>query len=408
MKIVILGGGISGISAAWYARKKYPNAQIALFEKTDRLGGWMQTSREGGYLFEKGPRTFSASRCPHLLELIEATGLQDQIIFSDKSASRRFLWSGGRLRTPGSFLPMMIWPLIREPFITKGSGEDESIYDFSCRRLGPRVTNTLIDALAMGIFSGDIHKLSIRSCFPFLYNWEQKYGSLVLGALSSMLPKKKKGETGLFTLQNGMETLIEELANQSGADFHFGTTVEEIRTDGVLANGMVHSADLIVSGLSGKEIGKLTGLWRDFEEADLWLVHLAYKGGILPQKGFGYLVPTEEGENLLGMVWDSAVFPQQSVSGETRVTAMMRQGSLEAALDAMKRHLGVSTLPTFSAVHFAKGALPQFHVGYGKKLACFEQEAKEKFPSLALLGNYLKGASVDACVAIAKSYFTNR
>lgn len=402
MKILILGGGISGLSAAWYARKKYPEGEIVLLEKTDRLGGWIQTSLEGGYFFEHGPRTFAANRCPHLLELIQEAGLSSQVIFSDPCASRRFLYCQGKLRTIASFLPMLIFPLLREPFIAKGKGEDESIYDFAVRRLGPKIANTLIDALALGIFAGDIHKLSIQSCFPFLCKWEQERGSLVLGALFSQFSKRKKGPQGLFTLQHGMGSLIREMAQKSKVDIRLNTAVEEIRNDGVIANGTFYPGDLIVSALNGAAIGKITGLWNDFADTDIWLIHLVYQGDVLPQKAFGYLVPTQEGENLLGMVWDSAVFPQQSVSRETRVTAMMRQGSVEAACDAMKRHLKVDAQPIFTSVHLAKAAIPQFNVGYGKRLARFEADMKTKYPSLFLVGNYLKGASVDACIALSK------
>ncbi len=406
MRIVILGGGISGLSAAAYARKKYPDASIALLEKTDRLGGAVQTSFEGGFLFEQGPRTFMASRSPHLLELIHDLGLGSKLIFSDPAARRRFLYSRRSLRTISSYLPMMTWPLLREPFISKGTGEDESIYDFTARRLGARIANELIDPIALGIFAGDIHKLSIQSCFPFLAQWEKERGSIVLGALLSRLRKKKKGPLGLFTLQSGMGTLIDALAVRSQANISLKTAALEIRPDGVLASDAFHPADLVVSALSGSTIGRLTGLWNDFGEADLSLVHLAYKGDVLPKKGFGYLVATRHQENLLGMVFDSAVFPQQSASGETRVTLMMRRGGIvEEALDVMKRHLGVHARPIFSFIRMAKGAIPQFHVGYGKRLAKFQAQAKEKFPSLILLGNYIRGASVDACIALAKQSF---
>ncbi len=405
MRIAILGGGISGLSAAWYARKKYPAAAITLLEKTDRLGGKLQTSFEGGFLFEQGPRTFMANRSPHLLALIHDLGLEAKLIFSDPAARRRFLYSRGKLRTLSSFLPMMTFSLLREPFISKGTGDDESIYDFAARRLGSRIANELIDPIALGIFAGDIHKLSIQSCFPFLTQWEKERGSIVLGALLSRF-RKKRGPAGLFTLQSGMGTLIEELAQRSQAKIHLETAALEILSDGVVANETFHPADLIVSALSGSSIGRLTGLWTDFQETDLSLVHFAFEGEVLTKKGFGYLVPTRLQENLLGMVWDSAVFPQQSSSGETRVTLMMRRGcDVEEALDVMKRHLGVAARPIFSSIHLTKGAIPQFHVGYGKRLAKFEREAKEKFPSLILLGNYIRGASVDACISLAKQSF---
>ena len=403
MKIVILGGGISGLSAAWFLRKKYGNAQITLLEKENCVGGWMQTSHEGGFLFERGPRTFQASRCSNLLELIQELGLGNEVIFSDPCARRRYLWCGGRLRTIASFLPQLIPALICEPFRAKGTADDESIYNFAARRFGPKIANTLFDALAMGIYAGDIHKLSIRSCFPPFFQMERERGSVVLGMLFSK--KKKRGPKGLFTLRDGMGRLIERLEEKSEMETICNTAVETIRSDGVVANETFYPADLIVSALPGSAIGRLTGLWNDFQETDLWVVHLAYAGDVLPKKGFGYLVPTQEEENLLGMVWESAIFPQQNKQGETRITAMMRKGSVEAAREVMKRHLGIAQFPLFASARFAKGAIPQFQVGYWQRLSHFEQEAKAKFPNLILLGNYRKGAAVEACIALAKSSF---
>ena len=134
-------------------------------------------------------------------------------------------------------------------------------------------------------------------------------------------------------------------------------------------------------------------------------MNLAFARDVLSKKGFGYLVPTEEKENLLGMIWDSEVFPQQNRAQETRVTAMMRKGSLDAALDVMQRHLGVAQKPLFHSLFLAEKSIPQFHVGYWEQLSRFEAGAKKKFPSLVLLGNYLQGASVDACIALAKNQF---
>ena len=396
MKILILGGGISGLTAAWAYRKKYPDAKITLLEKERRLGGWIQTSLTGGCLFEQGPRTFSTSRCKRLLELIREMGLEKDLIFSHPDAKKRFLWSGGKLKSVSSFLPRLLLPLLLEPFQPKGVKDDESIYDFAARRFGVFAAETLFDPLTLGIYGGDIRKLSIRSCFPWLFFKEQKRGFVLM----------KPGAGGpLFTLQGGMSQLIERLAERAQVDVQFGSQVEEIRQNGVIANGTFYPAEKIVSALPGHVIGALTGLWTDFPQKDLWIVQLAYQGDILPKKGFGYLVPTKEGENLLGMIWDSSVFPQQNRTQETRVTGMMRKGSVEALQEAMARHLKVFDRPFFSTATLAKGAIPQFEVGYHKRLAQFQEEMSAHFPQTILVGNYLKGPSVDACIeqALASS-----
>lgn len=98
-KIAIIGAGISGLSLAWYLQKFHQNGSITLFEKENRYGGMIETSCDP-FFFEKGPRTFSATRCKELLDLIHAIGLEEEILFSDRSAHKRWIYENGAFRSP--------------------------------------------------------------------------------------------------------------------------------------------------------------------------------------------------------------------------------------------------------------------------------------------------------------------
>jgi oxygen-dependent protoporphyrinogen oxidase len=300
-------------------------------------------------------------RSPHLLQLINELKLK--IIPSDPSAAKRFILYQGRLRSIGSFFPKLIPYLIRECFISPSRLEDESIYDFAARRFSPKIAETFFDPLTLGIYAGDIRKLSIRACFPALYQWEKEKGSVVRGIFSA--PKKAKG---LFTIHTGMETLIDELQKQLSIEIILNCPVEIISDCEVFAGGKTWMADRVISALPP-----------EIPCRSIWVVNLAYNDDILPKKGFGYLVPTQENESLLGVIFDSAIFPEQNHSRETRLTAMVRSEEkepLQAALSALERHLGVKAWPDHSSVFLAKNAIPQFEVG------C----------------TYSEGISVDACV----------
>ena len=182
MKVLIVGGGITGLAAAWYIKKKNPDCHITLLEKSNRLGGSIQTHRENGLLFELGPRTFRLGASPKLLQLINDLGLD---ILISKTDSTRYLLYKGALRSSLFFLPMLLPHLFKEPFIKPTEKKDESIYDFAARRFSPKIANTLFDPLALGIYAGDIRRLSMRACFPTLFEWEQKQGSLLKGFLFS-------------------------------------------------------------------------------------------------------------------------------------------------------------------------------------------------------------------------------
>ena len=107
MRYNIVGGGIMGLSLAWFLKKRYPHCHITLYEKTNRLGGWLSTHKENGFLFERGPRTFRFGHCPHLLQL--ATDLNLKILHAPPQ--KRYLLHKGKLR---SFFSPLFFPTFFE------------------------------------------------------------------------------------------------------------------------------------------------------------------------------------------------------------------------------------------------------------------------------------------------------
>jgi oxygen-dependent protoporphyrinogen oxidase len=402
VKILILGGGISGLSAAWYLRKKHPKANIALLEKSESLGGFLQTREKDGSLFEMGPRTFVVSRSPSLLRLIEEVGLKDELLFSDPNASQRFLWHQGSLRPVKAFMGMALPGLIREFFISKKICEDESIYAYAKRRLNCKIGETLLDPVTLGIYAGDIRKLSLRSCFPFLYDLEQKGHSL----LRAILTRGKK-DGRLFTLERGLASLICSMQKQMGIEIAFNCPVSGISKEGVVAGNGFWEADQIISALPGPVLGKITKSWENFPTRSIWVVNVGFKEDVLKRKGFGYLSPTKEQEQVLGMVWDSSIFPRRGGSYQTIITAMVRvsknQRVEDEVIHALQKHLGCVDKPDLLEAHLAEEAIPQFEIGYAKRLAEMTAALKEKCPKLSLIGNYIEGVSVDACIRQART-----
>ena len=346
MKAIIVGGGIAGLSTAWFLKKRWPEIQITLLEREERLGGWIQTCRDHGILFEKGPRTFSIGRSPELLSLIQELGLP--ILYSDSKAKKRFLYFQGKLRSP--FLLRWIFPILKEPFVKKGSLDDESIYDFATRRFSESMAELLFDPMTLGIYAGDAKQLSIRRSFPTLYEWEKTKGSVLLGLLFS-----KKRAPGLFTLKEGMESLIEALKERLSIEIQCNTEVDHISSHAVMSKGRCWQGDCIFDARPPPLL-----------KQSIWVVHLAYDQDLIRHKGYGYLVPSIEKEQVLGAIFDSCIFPSQNGGALTRITVMLRANVIDpvlSALDAMRRHLGIERQPLFTASFFAKEAIVQLGVG---------------------------------------------
>lgn len=405
-RVLILGGGISGLALAWYLAKREEN-EIILLEKSDRLGGHLETDISSGYLFEKGPRTFKASRCPDLLELVEELGLQDEVIFSDKGARSRYIWNQGRLVKAPSWglLKQILIPLLREWSI-KPHLEDESVWDFACRRFNPRVAELLFDPLVLGIHAGDVRALSMQSCFPGMKRWEAEYGSLTKGFFANCLKKKLPG---LFSFKTGTNALVQALSSRIRGQIVLNQEIVELNAEAVevKTQDRLWKGDYIFSALPLPVCGNIFMPLQEkkLKAQSVTVVNLGYSEEVLHKKGFGYLVPTCENENVLGVVFDSLIFPQQNRrAAETRLTVMMRgEASVEGALHTLERHLGIKTAPEVVLISQKEEAIPQYELGHGEKVQLLQSRLLEEFPRFKLLGNYLCGASVNDCIAFAKS-----
>jgi len=425
MKVAILGGGIAGLALGWNLRQQ--GIDFALYEKGSQAGGWIQTSQAEGFIFEQGPhscRTRGAGRAT--LELIEQLGLEGEVIAASPNARKRFVY------TQGSFKKVPVCPvsLLFSPWNTKilkalwndwrtpqGDGKDESIYDFVSRRLSPQVAEELFDPFTTGIFAGDIRQLSAQACFPFLTGLEQKHGGLLRGMWAQR--KKKKGEEGspfvqkmlktpLFSFRKGMQTLTDALQERLKGEIQFNKEAVGVSKAGVgwemtFADGTKAFADRLFVAIPAKNAAKL--LVPELSQipfASLNVVNLGYDHPVLPRDGFGYLIPSQEKDPIMGVIWDSSVFPEQNRNpNETRLTVMLRPSEkepLEVAQTALARQLKITTFPAASRVTQANAAIPQYTVGHLARLQGIEAALP---PSIKLLGSSYRTLSVNECIAEA-------
>lgn len=446
--IVILGAGISGLSLAWFLKKQYGSSiSITLLEKSDRIGGWIQTNEEDGFLFELGPHSCR----PHgngmaTLDLIEQLGLQEQVITPDPSATLRYLYVDGKLNAvPHNISSFISSPLTKGAFAAlwrdwtaaSSDAEDESIATFGERRFGKEITHRLIDPLITGIYAGDIAQLSVKSCFPTWKESEQKYGSVISSFFrkrsaesAEKTPWSRKISTfPFFSLKNGLSTLSKELEShlQESIVKKCKVYAIELASDGVVLkaeDGKVWKADHLFCAIPPAALAALlvphrpalSILLQSITTASVAVASVGYRKKVLKQDGFGYLIPSQEQEKVLGMIWDSSIFPQQNRHNEeTRLTVMMggahhpqmcewSDDRLRAVtLEALSRHLQIDTEPDVMRITHARNAIPQYKVGHERLLKRIDAGLKDLSPHITLLGSFCRGASVNDCIALAQS-----
>ncbi|XP_029283062.1 protoporphyrinogen oxidase, partial [Cottoperca gobio] len=324
--IAVLGGGIGGLAASYYLCKSPQVTKVIVLESSSRFGGWLwSTRRSDGAVFEHGPRGIRpAGAVGHnTLNMVDDLGLGEDILpvsYSHVASKNRYVYvnkqlhrmpSGlsGLLRTVPPFSRPLLLSLALEILVKKGKEDDESIHSFVSRRLGKELADIAVDSLCRGVFAGDCRKLSVRSCFPVLYNAEQRRGSLTLGmllgsgptAVSPPGPLAQKSLTeswAQWSLSRGMESLpesISEYLQQSGrVQLHRDAAVQQITPAASgwkinLEDGVI-SADHIISALPAKALSSvlppscqpLIQSLQDISTVTVAVVNLEYEGYILP------------------------------------------------------------------------------------------------------------------------------
>lgn len=404
-RVIVLGGGISGLVAAYRLKEEF---DVTLIEKEERVGGCLRSEDRGGFFFEKGPRTFKVSRSKPLLDLAEELSLP--IVLAQENAQKRYLYTGKKMHLFPSLLSPItlkaLLSLIKEVRVPPSNAEDQSIDAFVTRRFGSHVARYFFDPLTIGIYGGDSKTLSVRSCFPALFAFEQNRGSVVKGMIGSM----KKQPKGLCTIEGGVEQLAMRLREKIGNRIVVQETAIKLEFFeshvNVITDRNHYQADCVISALPALSLASIIGDQELREKLlsipykDLTVVNVGYDQIDLVTTAFGYLIPSFEQEPILGMVFDSAIFEEKK---QTRLSVMIAgsektEGEYqEIALRALRDHLKIDVDPRLVIVTRWKGAVPQFFVGYHRFLETLKVD-----PRLYLTGSYVGGVSVSDCIKTAE------
>lgn len=389
-KVVIIGAGISGLAAGWYHKQK-GNA-VTIVEKSGRVGGWIRSTNEKGFLFEQGPRGFRpVGKGKRTLALIKELKLENELIPASQEARKRYLLLDGQLRPFSLRLLLrqgMVGALLRDLKTPPTTNDDETIADFCARRFNAKLTQNIIDPLVKGIFGGDAEALSMRSCFPNVWEAEQK-GSVM------HYYKREKAKISLYSLRNGMQRLPQRLSENLKDNLLLNTPVIGLKKGGVILPDQTLEADLIIAAIPAYALAQIAGIWDPFTYNSLTTVNLGWKGSILPKRGYGFLVPSREKEKILGMTWDSEIFPH--APNQTRLCVMIAgKGNLDMARQAVQKILKIEQEPDAFLVDEAVNAIPQYLVGHHKRLAFFQKQC-----DIRLIGNCYTGVGVNDCIEAA-------
>ncbi len=448
IRIAIIGGGISGLAAAFALEESRRAGVIeyTLYESSPQLGGVLRTEHIDGCVVEAGPDSFISEK-PWAADLCRTLGLGDQLIGSNDADRKTYILVRGRLIPmpdglmfmvptkilPTGFSPLFSWgtklrmagELFHPPHSANG---DESVASMVDRHYGPEMVDRLADPLLSGVYGGEASNLSVRAVLPRFAEMERNHGSLgraMLAARKKMRAAASKPTPPLFTsLKNGMQQLVETLVprlNQTslltntavqsiqaeGGAWHITAGAQSAGFDGVIVALPANAAAKLLSSCSPDLSAELSGIGYSSSIT----VVLAYDRRVrqsLPA-GFGFLVPRSEGKQLLAATFVHNKFPHRAPedrallrcffagSNAEKVWQLSGDAIIAIVRNELQQILGLRAVPSFARVYKWKAAMAQYGVGHLERLDRMAR-LRAQLPGLALAGNGYRGIGVPDCI----------
>jgi oxygen-dependent protoporphyrinogen oxidase len=448
-RIVIIGGGIAGLSAAYYASKKLPGVHITVIESSDRWGGKITTDRAsseyGQFIIEGGADSFLTTK-PHAATLCQELGISQRLQGANPHQKNTYILRHNKLEPlPDGFtmmIPTNVSAILKSRLVSwlgkvrmgldfflpaKSMSGDESLGMFISRRLGRETYENLIEPLMSGIYAGDGDQLSLASTFPGLRDLEIEYGSLVRGALQirqQSTGKSVQGSRSAFvTPATGLAEIIESLVDHlQNADLRLNTSACRISNSNSgyhveLEDGSsIDSVSVILATpahISGTLLGTLDPALasdlKSISHASTATISIAYRQSDLPDEldGYGYIIPRREGREALACTWTSTKFRHRAPEGCVLIRVFVgRAGQdipwnenelLELAKKELRLTLGIKANPILSRVFIWDKAMPQYNVGHVKILNRIDAALKNH-PGLVLAGSSYRGVGIPDCI----------
>lgn len=447
--VAIIGGGITGLAAAWYLQKA--GVSYTVLEASARWGGKIQTDRvhidgtETPFIVEGGPDSFIAQK-PWAAQLARDMGMGDELLGTNDDKRKIYVLNKGKLTSlpdglllivPTRFMPFALSPLISIPgklrmamemFIpAKQDDEDETLAAFMRRRLGSEALDKLGEPLMSGIYNTDPEDQSLLATFPRFRKLEQEYGSITKGMLASRrkAPKKPANgkKTSLFlSMRDGMAALVDGLVQRLDGDLRLETPVNAITRDNSgynldLGDGdtlnathlLMATPAAVTARLLGDMLPQTTALLDQLDYVSTGTLSLAYRADDLRDvpESFGVVIPRSEKRNINAVTYSSTKFDYRAPPGYALVRVffggkrspqtlnMTDDEIVRTAREELRDIYGVDAEPVFTRLYRWQEATPQYGLGHLKRI----DELEAVLPTdIRMAGSAFRGIGIPDCV----------
>ncbi len=452
--VVVVGGGISGLAAAWYLSRA--GTRVTVLEGSPVVGGKLRISEIAGQRLDEGAESVIIRR-PEGIGLIEELGLAGELIHP--GASGASILSHGELRplpegqimgVPADLVALAQSGVVSQAGVARAAldlakrptprGADVSVADYVADRLGREIVDRLVEPLLGGVYAGRVDRLSFEAALPQFAQASRTQRSLVLAARQLRDAAAGKPGPPFATLRDGMGSLPVLMAGilvKEGVDLRTEAMVRELgrtpegwrlvmgsaqapevlEADGVVLAVPAIPASRLLADVVPAAASELAGI----EYASMAIISLAYHATAFPEppRGTGYLVPSVEKRDVKAVTFSSAKWPDRRGHDPGMVllrasigrigeehTLQRSDAELKAAvMTELATTCAVSELPVDARVTRWGGALPQYDVGHLDRVARI-RAAVAGYRGLALCGAAYDGVGIPACVSTARAAAT--
>lgn len=447
-QIVIIGGGITGLTSAYYLQKavheNHLPYNVMLIEASHRLGGQMQTYVKDGYVIEKGPDSFLETK-ENAAKLAVEVGLGDQLV--NNTPGKTYILareqlhsipSGAVMGIPTEIHPFITTKLFSFPGKLRAAADlivpkskmktDQSLGAFFRRRLGDEVVENLIEPLLSGVYAGDIDKMSLMSLFPHFYNVEQKYRSIILGMKKEIPPRPKESihkKKGMFlTIKSGMQSFAEAIAQKlEPGSVKLGFRVESVQKvnngyDIELNGGEVIQADSIIMAVPHQVLHSILPKYeflanfKDVPSTSVATIALGFSKDAIKQdlNATGYLVSRNSDYTITSCTWVDKKWPHTTPDGKVLIRTYVGRSGGEVVVELaddqivnivladLAKTMKITKKPEVAVVTRWPNALPQYTIGHEDRLNKATDGLSKELPGIYMAGNSYKGIGISDCI----------
>lgn len=439
--VAIIGGGITGLSAAYYLRTESPSTNIVLIESNPYLGGKIRTERIGDTVVDGGADSIVTAK-PAAMRLCRELGVTDQLQ-DMRGGGISVLRDGVLYSVPlggSGVIPLDLTAIANSGLLSENGlaeiefdftvrpgphVDEESASDFLRRHFGVEYSLYVAEPLLSSFYAADASQLSIDALFPQFRRLEYLYGSLIRGAREQLGEQVKSRDAQKVSFRSGMSTLVDRLVDElNGVDLRTGTAAEAVYAQSggygvALEDGGRLDVDAVIiatpayvnSSLLASLDADIAVRHAAIPYASLAVVNLLYREeDVSPGRhGIGYLSPDTGSSELLACMWTSRIWEERAPEGLAQIRCfigrhgadVLRYGD-DQILHTVRAEL-LSTLDIHATPHACRifrwpQALPQYTLGHSDRVLAIEK-ASSRYPGLFLSGAAYRGIGIPDCVA---------